>query len=171
MKVILYMAISANGMIAGKNDDTSWVSKEDFEGQEKVAKMVGNIVYGSRTFERGLIEGGLPVTGCVNVVATSDPNRYKTKEGFLFIAGTPQNILKILKNKGFNKVLVAGGSKLNGSFIKEGLIDEMYLDVEPIIFGEGIPLFAPADFEYKLKPLGTKKLSEQTLQLHYKVLK
>ena len=41
-------------------------------------------------------------------------------------------------------VVVTGGSKMNSSFAKSGLIDEVILNVEPVIIGEGIPLFDPA---------------------------
>ena len=55
--------------------------------------------------------------------------------------------------------------------MKENLIDENYLDVEPITFGKGIRLFVESDFEAKLKPLETKKFSDSEIQLHYQVLK
>ena len=81
----------------------------------------------------------------------------------------PEEAIKHLETLGFQEALVLGGSKINSSFMKNGLVDEIYLDVHAHILGQGIPLFAPADFEYKLELLEIKKLSEQTLQLHYKV--
>lgn len=57
------------------------------------------------------------------------------------------------------------------AFMKEGLINEIYLDVEPLIFGKGIKLFADSDFEYNLELLEVNKLNENTVQLHYKVIK
>jgi len=73
--------------------------------------------------------------------------------------------------KEFETIILTGGGKLNGAFMKEGLVDEIYLDVEPTVFGKGIPLFGDADFEAKLQLIGTKKLSDNEIQLHYKVLK
>lgn len=55
--------------------------------------------------------------------------------------------------------------------MQENLVDELYLDIEPVIFGSGMPLFAVADFERKLQLIETKKLSVDELQLHYKVMK
>ena len=60
---------------------------------------------------------------------------------------------------------------LNSSFMKEKLIDEIHLDVEPLVFGRGIKLFADDDFESRLELVGTKKLSANTVQLHYRVLR
>jgi len=48
----------------------------------------------------------------------------------------------------------------------------LYIDIEPLILGRGIPLFADGDFEARLKLLGLKTLTNhQTIQLHYKVIK
>lgn len=47
-----------------------------------------------------------------------------------------------------------------------------YIDIEPLILGRGIPLFADGDFAPRLKLLGVKTLTNnQTVQLHYKVIK
>lgn len=53
--------------------------------------------------------------------------------------------------------------------MKANLIDEIYLDIEPIILGTGIKLFVNAEFEAKLQLMGIKKLSKDEVQLHYKV--
>lgn len=55
--------------------------------------------------------------------------------------------------------------------MKEDLIDEIYLDVEPLVFGKGIPIFREADFEYELELMEIKKLNKNTIQLHYRVKK
>ncbi len=55
--------------------------------------------------------------------------------------------------------------------MEKGLVDEIYLDIEPFVFGSGIKLFADGEWENKLKLLGTKLLSRNTIQLHYKVIK
>ena len=77
----------------------------------------------------------------------------------------------MLEEKGFSNVFIAGGGQINSSFVKEGLIDEIYLDVEPLVFGKGIKVFAEADFEFELKLLEVNKLNTDTVQLHYKIIK
>lgn len=75
----------------------------------------------------------------------------------------------MLEEKGFTTVFLAGGGALNASFMKEKLINEIYLDVEPVIFGKGIQVVAPSEFEYELDLLEIKKLNKDTVQLHYLV--
>ena len=46
MKVTLYMAISTNGMIAKNNDDTSWITKEEWNSYSSTVKKAGNLIVG-----------------------------------------------------------------------------------------------------------------------------
>jgi len=85
--------------------------------------------------------------------------------------GSPKDILALLEAKGFKTVFLAGGGQLNSSFMKDGLVDEVYFDVEPLLFGKGIKVFADADFECTLELLDTKQLNAHTVQLHYRVHK
>ena len=103
------------------------------------------------------------------VVITSNKN-LKDKAQVKF-TDTPEKALNILKENSFPIAMVAGGGQNNSLFVEKGLVDEIYLDVEPLVFGKGIPLFSPADFEFKLELLGVKNLSKETIQLHYKVVK
>ena len=76
-----------------------------------------------------------------------------------------------MKGKGFTSALVGGGGKLNASFMKENLVDEIYLDVEPVVLGKGVKLFDDGEFEKSLELLVIKKISKDEIQLHYKVKK
>lgn len=50
MKVILYMAVSLNGMIAKSDDDTSWISKEEWDSYSLAVRTAGNLIVGHRTY-------------------------------------------------------------------------------------------------------------------------
>jgi len=67
-------------------------------------------------------------------------------------------------------VVLTGGSTNNAAFAKQKLIDELLLDVQSIIIGKGISLFAPDDFQLSLKLLEVKKIDSKIIQLHYKVV-
>ncbi|MBM3436260.1 MAG: dihydrofolate reductase [Bacteroidetes bacterium] len=165
MKVVLYMAITANGFIAKQNGETPWSSEEWASFSEKVGE-IKNLVIGKKTFEIMNTEDEFQKIGNPFVVIVS--NEKDNNSNFAF-ADSPEQALEILKEKGFEQALIAGGGILNSSFLQKGLIDEMYLDVEPFIFGSGINLFAENDYEAKLELLSTKQLSKDTIQLHYKV--
>lgn len=171
MKVILYMAITANGFIAKENDDTSFVSKIEWDSFRNMIKTAGNMIIGSRTYE--IMRDGEEFKNLENirVLVVSENANFKTIANNHSIAKTPKNALAILEKEEFDNTLVAGGGTLNASFMAENLIDEIYLDVEPVVFGKGIRLFRENDFEARLKLLETNKLSDDEIQLHYRVLK
>lgn len=49
-------------------------------------------------------------------------------------------MLADLASKGVNELHVEAGSKLNGSFIREGLVDEMLVYLAPCVLGEGLSM-------------------------------
>jgi len=171
MKIILYMAITINGFIAKENDDTSFVSEIEWRSFRKMIKNVGNMIIGSRTYE--IMRGGEEFKGLedIRILVVSENADFKTIANNHSVVKSPKETLAILEKEGFEKALVAGGGTLNASFMAENLIDEIYLDVEPVIFGRGMRLFRENEFEAKLKLLETKKLSDNEIQLHYQVLK
>lgn len=172
MKTILYMAVTVNGKIAGPGDDTSWTSKEDWDGFRATCTKVGNAIIGRRTYDMVKKEG-TQLGDVLTVVLTHNAALLAKKSPNTIFTDKPlREVLTMLSDKGFKEALVAGGGILNSAFLKEGLIDEIYIDIQPLILGRGIPLFADGDFESPLKLLDVKTLSNnQTIQLHYKVLK
>lgn len=168
MKVILYMAISANGMIAKNNDDTSWISKKEWDSYSLAVRKAGCLVVGSRTYHLLTKQPEFVEFKDVMLVAVSQED-FATSASNHVIAHSPKEALEVLKN--YEEVIVAGGGILNASFLLENLVDEIYLDIEPIIIGEGIPIFKGKNFEHKLQLIDQKKIANDEIQLHYKVLK
>ncbi len=172
MKTILYMAMTVNGKIAGIDHDTSWTSKDDWAGFLGMCKHIGNAIIGRKTYEMVKKEG-TQLSDLLTVVLTHDPAFLSQQSPHtIFTDKHPRDVIAMLKEKGFKEALVAGGGMLNSAFLEEGLIDELFIDIEPLILGRGIPLFADDDFTPRLKLLEVKKLNNhQTIQLHYKVIK
>ncbi len=171
MKVILYMGVSINGYIAKEDGDSEWTSEEDLEGFYKHSKGAGNIIMGANTFKSASDYGYFPFPEAVNIMMTHQINENKWGDKVIFTDKSPKEVLRLLEEKGFKEAFIAGGGKINASFMKLGLIDEIYLDVEPLLLGKGIQLFAREDFEYELELLEVNKLNKNTVQLHYLVKK
>ena len=165
------MGISANGYIAKENGNSEFTSEEDLKGFYDHSKSAGNIIMGKNTYLEASRQGYFPFPNALNVVMTSDRIKNEWGENVLITDKVPKEVLKILEEKAFRAAFLAGGGKLNSSFLKENLIDEIYFDVEPLIFGKGIKVVADSDIECELGLLGVKKLNEDTVQLHYKVVK
>jgi len=167
MKVILYMAISIDGYIAKKDGDSDWVSEIDSKIFEKKIEEAGCIVVGRKTFDQ-FYDDLYPVEGLTNIVLTNDATRQDKNENVIFIP-SPKEALQIAEQKGHNKVLLIGGGHVNGAFIQDNLIDEVFLSVHPLILGEGIKIFENFRKQVDLEFIGSKEMEEGLFQLHYKI--
>ena len=54
-------------------------------------------------------------------------------------------------------------------FMQAGVVDKLYLSVEPVLFGQGLTLFNK-ELSVKLELVSIRKLGEQTVLLEYNVL-
>ena len=168
MKVLLYAAITINGFIAKENDDTSWISREEWDIYSLAVRTAGNVIVGYRTYGILTQQPEFSEFKDVKLVVVAE-QEFQTLSPHHLVARSPKEALKLLS--AFEEVIVAGGGALNASFLNENLVDEIYLDIEPIILGKGIPLFRDKNFERKLKLVGQKKITDHEIQLHYEVLK
>ncbi len=161
------MTVTVNGMVAKANDSVCW--SDEMWGIYLInVKAIGCLVLGRRTLELMRDEGG-PDSSIIYDVPTVCVTSGKV-DGFECVR-TPQEALDLLSQRGFNGAVIGGGTQLNTSFLKAGLVDELILDIEPYIFGDGIPLFSAIPVEHKLELLAHKMLNAHTLNLHYRVLK
>ncbi len=160
-KVTLYMANSADGFIAGTNDETPW-SDEEWTAFQDFVKSCDVCLLGRRTYEI-MKNGGEFVDGTKYIVVTSDQTADTGDYEKLAI-----NSLSDLPQ--VDKIGIIGGGELNGSLAAMGVIDEVILDIEPITLGQGKQLFGSHNVRLKLELLATKQIGQSTIQNHYKVL-
>lgn len=109
-------------------------------------------------------------------VVTSKAQKFKTLKANI-VSNNIKSLTNLLYQKGFKHVLVEGGPTLFTSFLKEGLMDEIFITIAPKIFGaaknatktlvEGILL--PPEKIKNLKLLSVKKLNSEVF-LRYRVL-
>ena len=167
------MAITPNGFVAGEKDDTSWVSKADWKEFVRAVKKAGNVVMGRRTYEVALKEKQFPIAGVLNIVMTSNKKLLAKGEwdSVLFTDESPVGVLKHLREKGFRTAFIGGGGKVSGSFMKQDLIDELYLSVMPVVVNPGVRIFEGARLASRLKFIDMAQTAKDEIQLHYKVLK
>ena len=170
MKVTLYMAMSLNGYIAEENRSEDFLSHANWEKLCSLAQEHGNFIVGRKTYEavKNWNEGfGFDdLKGIKKVVISQDPD-YKLDEDYT-LATSPKDALTKLQD--FESTLVTGGSMINIAFIKDNLLDEVIVNIEPILIGKGVPLFAQDNFLKKLDLVSSKE-DAGILTLNYKVLK
>ena len=103
-------------------------------------------------------------------IIVSENKSFKLKPGYI-LANSPQRVKKILQKEGLKSTILTGGSTINSAFAKQGLIDEIILNIEPAVIGKGIFLFKSQDFDLRLRLISVKEVYKGIIQLHYECLK
>lgn len=164
MKVFIIAAQTLDGFIGLDSGHLAdWTSKEDKQLFVQLTKEAGVMVMGSSTFKT--IGRGLPERK--TIVYTSKPETLADVEGDVEATSeSPQDLIKRLEADGYNSVAICGGAQIYSLFLKEKLVTDLYISVEPIVFGKGVPLFDNIDVT-NLKLVEQRPLNDQTVLLHY----
>lgn len=172
MKVILLAAISANGKIAQHEGQTSldWTSKEDLRFFVEKTKEVEVLIMGRKTFDTI----GKPLKGRRVIVMSREKGgkgeRGKgedIKNGIIeFTNEQPKDLITRLEKEGSESVVVAGGSSIYSQFLREGLVTDLYLTIEPVLFGDGVPLASGFD-RINLSLVDVQRLGEGSVLFHF----
>ena len=188
------MAMTADGKIAKTSDHfPDWTSKEDKKYFFETTKKHGVVLMGEKTFftlspkpknntsdmanKNGNNSGSFgegqafpkPLPGRLNVVFTLEKNPRK-QEDVKWVSGEPEKVLEDLEKMGYQSAILGGGAYLNTQFLKKKLIDEIWLTIEPKIFGDGLGIFS-GDFDQDLKLISFEKINENSVVVKYEVVK
>jgi len=136
MKTVLYMAIAANGAVANHQGGTPW-GKASWQNYIRATNAAGNLIMGRTTYDVMERNGEFdPFDPKVKLfVVSSHPAPPKAIAEFV---ATPAEAIKRLSD--FEIIMVAGGPILATSMLKANQLNEIHLDIEPIILGGGVPL-------------------------------
>lgn len=172
MKVVMIAATSLDGRIGQRGDQSplAWTSKEDQRWFQTVSQKIGVVIIGRKTF--AILKS--PLNNRRLVVITSDPSKYqpKARPGLVeFTDLSPENLVRNLTMEGLGAVLVAGGSQVYTQFLQKGLVTELWLTIEPQLFGTGPPLARGKMPNLSFKLLSLERLNQSSLLLKYQVLK
>lgn len=174
MKIILLYVSSVDGKLTkwGQSHVHEWTSKEDAEQFVNAKEQNNLIVMGRSTFE---VVKPQPQEGTLRVVLTRNPEGYEeatVPNQLEFSHESPTQLVTRLEKKGFSQMLLVSGRTLTTQFFKESLIDELWLTVEPKMFGNGDSMLLDEKVEINLELIETKLLNKQgTILVKYKVLK
>ncbi len=147
----VFIATSLDGYIADQKGEIDWLHaipnpENDDMGYHEFISTVDALVMGRTTFETVLgfdIDWPykIPVfvlSRTLNTVPEDLTGKVK------LIKGSPPEILKSIRDKGFQNLYIDGGTTIQG-FLKEDLIDQIIITTIPVLLGGGSPLFGALD--------------------------
>jgi len=178
--------MSLDGFVAGPNGEMNWIKVD-----EEIFDYVGNRInesdtalYGRVTYE--MMENYWPTAGDGPTASKHDIEHSKwykkahkivlsktmKNEGFTnttIINDNLSDTINEIKQQPGSEIALFGSPTATHSLIQLNLIDGYWLFVNPIILGEGIPLFANIKDKTKLKLLTTRQFTCGVIELNYTV--
>lgn len=168
MKTAIFLAISTNGYITKGETDSDWVN--DWDTFSAKISEYSCVLMGRKTFEAS--SEVFPFPNAKNFVLTSTPSNFPKNNNSEFISSTPIQALELLESRGHNQVLIIGGQNTITQFLEANLVDEIYLDVHPLIIGQGKPIFSVLEnYAKDLQFLDTQTSPSGIVTLHYQIIK
>lgn len=145
-KVILYIAMSLDGYIAGENGELDWLDKFNdskvFKKIDEFLMTIDTLIMGKGTYLKlvnDIAKDNWPYPGKRSLVLTSDltfkDDRVEVIHDF------KRGYMESLRELGGKDIWLVGGGKTIETFLQEDFIDEYIITVTPTILGKGIPLF------------------------------
>lgn len=185
-KLVLFMHTSLDGFVAGPNGEMDWihVDEELFDYAGNRTNESDLALYGRKTFE--MMEGYWPTAASqpnpsrhdiehstwynkvqkVVLSKTLDASKLKNTR---VITGNLSKEIGQIKNDVGSEIIIFGSPSAGHSLMAEDLIDEFWIFVNPIVLGQGIPMFK--NKKIKLKLLTSKAMNSGVVCLHYERIK
>ncbi|HWI94365.1 MAG TPA: dihydrofolate reductase family protein [Flavisolibacter sp.] len=183
-KIISFMHISLDGFVAGPNGEMNWI-KVDEEIFDHVGKRISKgdtSLYGRVTYQ--MMESYWPTAANkpnaskhdiehsrwyknVHKLVLSKTMKDAELTNTTIISDNLADRINEIKQQGDKEILLFGSPTATHALIQQNLIDGYWLFVNPIVLGQGIPLFADIKDKIKLKLLGTQQFTSGVTELNY----
>ncbi|TCC98017.1 dihydrofolate reductase family protein [Pedobacter psychroterrae] len=182
--LIFFMHTSLDGFVAGLNGEMNWIKFDDelFDFVGTMTDKADTALYGRVTYE--MMQSYWPTAAeqpnaskhdkehsawysKVSKIVLSKTMNEKGLDNTTIISGQLADNINEIKNQDGKNILIFGSPRASHSLLGQGLIDEFWLFVNPVLLGQGIPLFKNVVETTQLKLIESKTFSCGVIALHY----
>jgi len=160
-KVVLGLGISLDGYIARPDGAVDFLFMPKDYSMGPFFATIDTALMGRKTYDVALKMGGggFGDSKMKNYVFShSQPPG--ERGGVTFINESPKNFLEKLRKRPGKNIWLMGGGELARDFLKDDLVDKLYIGIVPVLIGEGLPLF-PSGFPSANLPCSKTKPSRK----------
>ena len=170
-KVTFGGASSLDNFIARSDDSVDWLlwTKEVGEIMQTYWKTIDTVLMGRRTYEvaSNSSKGGAGYPG-IKTYVFSRTIKKKSSKKLTFVSEDAASFVRRLKEEDGKDICLMGGGVLAKSLFEAGLIDEVGLNIHPVLLGSGIPLFYEMPRQIDLELVKCQQLSNGCLVVTYR---
>lgn len=151
-KIVLFVATSIDGFIAGKDGNTDWLFTEGDFGYHEFYNSIDTTIMGYNTYFYIRHFPEFPYPDKKNYVF-SRKKRIPDENPVEFVFGNVVEFTQKLKVSEGKNIWLVGGGQINSLLLNANLIDQMIISIHPTALGDGIKLFRDEslkNFNFKL---------------------
>ena len=163
--VVLFIASSLDGRIAGPHGEIDWLFSDADYGYKRFLASVDTVLMGRKTYEVCRRFSPYPYTDKRSVVFTR--KRGAARDEFAEFVREPVAFVKRLKRRPGKAIWLCGGGEIVTLLLNAGLVDEIRQFVHPVLLGEGIPIYPEGFDRTWLKARGCRKFPSGLIELTY----
>ncbi|HYD14077.1 MAG TPA: dihydrofolate reductase family protein [Allosphingosinicella sp.] len=171
-KVTWGAACSLDLMLTGPDGGLDWLRWSDDAAQISGARWQGvdTLLMGRKTWDFAARSGGGGDAGD-SPIRTFIFSRTMTEapKGATLVATDPAAFVREFKQKEGGDIIVMGGGDLASQLIEGGVVDEIGLNVHPVLLGGGIPFFRPMARQVSLVLREARPIAKDCVFLRYGV--
>jgi dihydrofolate reductase len=186
----MYGSVSVDGFIADANDDPGplfdWllsgdvpldeggflkVSRASYDYTRPYWDQIGATIAGRHVFDMTGGWDGIPPSGVDHAIIVTHrpkPLDWNPEAPFHFVDGI-EAAVAIAQDLAGDRVVEVAAGDVGGQIFAAGLIDEIRMDVVPVIFGSGKRFFGPADPHGTLEDPEVVIQGDRVLHVRYRV--
>jgi dihydrofolate reductase len=171
-KVTFGGANSLDNFLARKDDAVDWLlwCDEAAAVMSSYWKTIDTILMGRKTYEVALhhSKGKSPYPGMRSYVfsKTLPPESHRD---VTVVPGDASDFVRRLKTEPGKDICLMGGGELANSLFEAGLVDEIGLNIHPVLLGSGIPLFHATSRQINLELLESNTFKNGCVFVRYRV--
>lgn len=164
-RYVAFVAASVDGRISLlSKTPPDWASKEDWKFFQKSLKRFDAVVVGRNTYHAAADRLRQRNT----FVLSSRLAAIKRRGTVTFVNPDSVNLGQLFQE--YKTVAVLGGGAVYRFMLERGLLDEIFVTIEPLIFGRGKEMFVGGTQTARLHLVSVKRLNRKgTLLLHYQI--
>jgi dihydrofolate reductase len=145
-KIVLFIATSIDGFIAGKDGNTDWLYTDGDFGYREFYNSIDTTIMGYNTYFYIRQFDEFPYPDKKNYVF-SRSNREPDSNPVEIVFSDVVEFVRNLRDQPGKNIWLVGGSQINSLLLDAGLIDRMIVSIHPVALAQGIKLFKEDDLE------------------------
>ena len=173
MRTVLYgAATSLDGDIARRDGSVDWLHWSGDVAAITAAywRTIDTVVMGRKTYDVARAAGAAVYADkqCYVYSRSLEP---RVEPRFEIVAADAVDHLRTLKAASGAGICVMGGGELARPMFNAGLIDEVGLNIQPVLLGAGIPMFHPMTMQFDLELVEERRLEHGCVYVRYRVVR